>query len=213
MESHLMSFSYFSSALQDHPTYNEKELLLRVSEGNSDAFRTLFLYYGPMLKTYLLKLSGSKETAQDLVHDVFLEIWKNREKLTGIGKFKSYLFRAVHNRAHSSFERQAKETLILHELRKEQNLAVAFEGEDQITGKEVRKFIEETINKLTQQQRRIFLLSRHEGLTHQQIAEQLGISTQTVSNHLTDALRFLRSEIGRSFGTYAAVIIILNGLH
>lgn len=183
---------------------------MRVADGDSEAFRSLFLHYGPMLKTYLFRLSRSKETAEDLVHDVFLEIWKNRQQLTGIEHFKSYLFRAVHNRAHRSFERQAKETLILHQLCKEQDPTVAFEGEDRMMGEEVRKFIQETINKLTPRQRRIFMLSRQEGLTHQQIAEQLGIHSQTVSNHLSDALKFLRNEIGHSFGTYAIIIVILN---
>jgi len=160
--------------------YNEKELLLLISEGDSDAFRTLFLHYGPMLKSYLLKLSRSNETAQDLVQDVFLEIWKNRERLRDIEHFKSYLFQSVHNRAHNSFERQAKETLILQELFKDKSPAIEFEAEDQITAKEVSKFIQKTVDKLTPQQRKIFLLSRHEGLSHQKIAEQSFVRRLTI---------------------------------
>lgn len=198
--------------MQQHDQYNEKDLLAQVAEGNGDAFKILFLQYGPMLKTYLLKLSRSRETAEDLIHDVFLEIWKNREQLTEIEQFKPYLFRAVQNRAHRSFERQAKESLILHELRKEQSLAVAFEGEDRITGEEVRNFIQQALDKLTPQQKKIFLLNRHEGLNHREIAERLGINSQSVSNHLSDALRFLRDEINKSYGTYALIIIILHGL-
>lgn len=192
--------------------YREKDLLQQVAKGDTAAFCSIFLQYGPMLKNYLIKLSRSRETAEDLVHDVFLEIWKNRVKLTEIGHFKSYLFRAVHNRAHRSFERQAKEALILHELRKEQNLSVTFEGEDRITSVEVRNFIHQAVNKLTPQQKKIFLLSRQEGLTHLQIAARLGIHPQTVSNHLSDALRFLRNEIGGSYDSIAPAIIILFGL-
>lgn len=192
--------------------HSETDLLQQVAEGDGEAFRILFLHYGPMLKTFLLKLSKSRETAEDLVHDVFLEIWKNREQLTQIEQFKPYLFRAVHNRAHRSFERQAKESLILHELRKEQSLAVSFEGEDRISTEEVRNFIRQAVDKLTSQQKKIFLLSRHEGLSHRDIADRLGISSQSVSNHLSDALRFLRDEIGNSYGSYALAIIILHGL-
>lgn len=198
--------------MQQLDKHSEIDLLRQVAEGNGEAFRTLFLHYGPMLKTYLLKLSRSRETAEDLIHDVFLEIWKNREQLTEIEQFKPYLFRAVHNRAHRIFERQAKESLILHELRKEQNLAIAFEGEDRITSEEVRNFIRQALDKLTPRQKKIFLLSRHEGLNHAEIAERLGISSQTVSNHLTDALRFLRDEIDNTYGSYALAIIILHGL-
>jgi len=199
--------------LQELDKYTETDLLRQVAEGNGDAFRILFLHYGPMLKSYLLKLSRSKETAEDIVHDVFLEIWKNREQLTEIEQFKPYLFRAVHNRAHRSFERQAKESLILHELRKEQGLAVAFEGEDRIISEEVRNFIRQTVDKLTSQQKKIFLLSRHEGLNHAEIAQRLGVNSQTVSNHLSDALRFLRDEINNSYGSYAVAILILHGLY
>jgi RNA polymerase sigma-70 factor (family 1) len=196
----------------DHTPYNERDLLRQVSEGSENAFRMIFTQYGPKLKSYVLKLSRSKETAEDIVHDVFLNIWKNRERLVDIENFDSYLFTAVRNTAHRSFKRRARETLMVAELRKADQGEAAFEGEDRITSREVQAFITEAIAKLSPQQKKIFLLSRDEGLSHDEIAQRLGIARRTVTNTITGALRSLRDDIGTTYGPYAVAIFVLHGL-
>lgn len=199
--------------LNEQNFYTEKELLNQIAAGDASAFRVIFNRYAPKLKSYVLKLSRSTEAAEDIVHDVFLNIWKNREKLEGIEQFDSYLFRAARNNAHRSFQRRAKETLIVAELRKTNTGETVFEGEERITNREVQAFIQQAIDKLTPQQKRILLLSRDQGLSHEEIAAQLGIARRTVANTMTDALRSLRDEIGTAYGSYGVALIVLHGLH
>lgn len=198
--------------MQENHPYNEQELLRQIADGSEAAFRVVFERYGGKLQSYVFKLSRSKETAEDVVHDVFLNIWKNRESLMNIEQFDGYLFRAARNAAHRGFQRRATEVLIVASLQRAAAIEEGFEGEALITHREVREFIQQAIDRLTPQQRKIFLLSREQGLSHAEIAEQLGISRRTVTNTITLALNVLREDINSGYGSLAVAIFVLHGL-
>lgn len=185
---------------------------MQVAEGSETAFRKLFYQYRPRLIAFVLGLSRKEQSAEDIVHDIFLDLWKNRERLPEIEHFSTYLFKAVQYKAHRQLQRRAKEVLILAELRREEYGEIASEQQETLSLKAVQDFLRQSLDKLTPQQRKIFLLSREEGLTHIQIAERLGIQPQTVSNHLSDALRILRDEIEVFYGSLAIALFVLHGL-
>lgn len=188
--------------------YSEKDLLLQVSEGNEFAFRQLFDTYRGKLYAYVLKITESKEAAEDTVHDVFLKIWTTREKLPDIENINAYLYRMCHNRAYNGLRKMAKETLVMAELEKGE----AYEDNDpsrNLLRKEVRQFIDEAIDKLTPQQKAVFKMSRQEGLKQQEIAERLNISISTVKTHLADGLHSLRKELAEYYGSYAVAIFVM----
>lgn len=192
-------------------TYNEHELLLRIAEGDTSAFRQIFDHYRPKLYTYLLRMSASSEIAEDSVHDVFLKLWSSRHKLEEIQHLNAYLYRMAHNHAFNSLRKMATETLVIAELTGQASQPT----EDPVMAlhrKEVRQFIQATVNKLTPRQREVFLLSRESGLKQAEIAEQLGMTVATVKSHLTDALNFLRSEISTQYGNYAVALFVLWNL-
>jgi len=171
----------------------------------------LFDTYRRKLYTYLLKLSDSKETAEDNVHDVFLKLWAQREKLPEIQNLNAYLYRMAHNHAFNGLRKMATETLVLAAIQQ----ASHDQPEDphmSFGRKEVRRFIHETVSKLTPKQREVFQLSRELGLKQEDIAQRLGISVLTVKAHLTDALNYLRTEITTHYGTYSVAIFVLWNL-
>jgi len=196
-----------TSHLNQENIYDEGELLRQIAAGSEEAFRAVFYQYRGKLYSYILKIANSEAAAEDAVHDVFLKIWEGREKLPQIQNLTSYLFRIARNHAINGFRRMAKETLILAELRR-QNVA-SFQTIDPITQKEIRTFIQDAVAKLSPQQRKVFILSRQDGLKHEEIAQKLGISINTVRVHMSEALRFLREEIGRSYGSLAVVIYVI----
>lgn len=167
----------------------------------------IFNLYRGKLYHYILRIADSPEVAEDTVHDVFLKLWEIRDRLPDIRSLNAYLFRMAHNHAISGFRRMARETLILATLRND-NLA-ALEDVDILTQKEVRSFIQQAIDHLTPQQRKVFLLSRQEGLKHEAIAEKMGLSVNTVRAHLGEALKFLREEINKRYGPAAVAILII----
>lgn len=193
------------------PQYNEKDLLLQVANGNEQAFRQLFDTYRQKLYTYLLKMSDSKETAEDNVHDIFLKIWTNRSTLPDIQNLNAYLYRMAHNHAFNGLRKMATESLVLAAI--QQGGTAQPEEPDMSFGrKEVRRFIHEAVTQLTPKQREVFLLSREFGLKQEEIAQRLGISILTVKAHLTDALNYLRTEITTHYGTYSVAVLVLWNL-
>lgn len=196
----------------DFQPYHERELLNELAAGSEAAFHTLFNTYRDKLYTYIFKLSDSSEMAEDIVHDVFLKIWQNRERLSQIENLSAYLYSMTRNHALSGFRRMAKETLILAEITRQQEAATAIDVEDQVAYREVAAFIHESVEKLTPQQRLVFMMSRQQHLKLAVIAEQLGITERTVKNHIAEALRFLRQEIGRKYGPHAIILFVLHQL-
>ena len=188
--------------------YNEKDLLMQVSEGNELAFRQLFNTYRGKLYSYILRITESKEVAEDTVHDVFLKIWINKESLPEILNLNAYLFRMAHNHAYNGFRRMAKETLVMAELERQAGYETS-DPNDKLIRKEVRKFIHDAVNKLTPQQKEVFRMSREEGLKQEEIAQRLNISIFTVKKHLTDALNYLRKEISHSYGSQAIAFYVI----
>lgn len=200
------------TSLKENPPYNEKVLMQQVSEGDELAFGILFDSYRPRLYSYILKLSKSQEMAEDVVQDVFLKIWKGREKLIEVEHFSGFLFQVARNHAYNGFRRRAKETLILAALRREETGLTSENSEERILHKEVQEFIRQAVDKLTPQQKQVFLMSREQGMKHEEIAQELHITTRTVSNHISEALRFLRNEIRTTYGPYAVVLFVLYQL-
>ena len=192
--------------------YNERELLQQLAAGNENAFRTLFLAYRDKLYNYVVKLSGSAETAEDTVHDVFLKLWAKRAQLPEMYNLDAYLYRMVRNRSIDIFRLVAKEGLMVEEIGRDQGQDAGFEGEDRITHREVLDAIQKAVSNLTPQQRQVFLMSRQQGLKIGEIARQLNIAERTAKNHLSEALRFLRAEMGRQYGPNALIIFALYNL-
>jgi len=201
-----------TNQLTEKRLHTDQALLQQVANGSEDAFRTLFNTYRSKLYTYILQLTRSNEIAEDTVHDVFLKLWENRANLLHIDNLNAYLYRMAHNKAYTGFKRKAKETLILAVLEKEQSGVDNASSDDIITTKEVRAFIQEAVNRLTPQQKKVFLLSRQEGLKLDEIAHTLHISPYTAKNHLAEALRALRQEISNTYGPQAIAIFVLYNL-
>jgi RNA polymerase sigma-70 factor (family 1) len=188
--------------------YNERLLLNQVAEGNEYAFRQLFDAYRGRLYAFILKIAESKEAAEDAVHDIFLKLWTNKKKLPEIDNLSAYLHQMAHNHAVNGLRRMAKRTLILAELGREPGSTQQDPG-DQLVHKEVQDFIRKAIAKLTPQQRTAYLLSREKGLKYEEIATRMNISMFTVKTHIANALQQLRQEIGKSYGSHAAMLILL----
>jgi RNA polymerase sigma-70 factor (ECF subfamily) len=196
--------------LNEQFTYPEKELLQRIAEGSEAAFRQLFDAYRKKLYTYIYRITESKEVAEDTVQDIFLKIWAVRDTLPNIDNINAYLHRMAHNYAHDGFKRLAKESLLLEGLREQ-----SFSHKDashELISKEVRVYIQGIIDQLTPQQRKVFILSREEGLKQEEIAVRLNLSLTTVKKHMVDALRYLREEIGKSYGSQAIALYVVFGL-
>jgi RNA polymerase sigma-70 factor (family 1) len=162
---------------------SEIELVKLVSTGNERAFRHLYITYHQLLRTHVYRLTESSELADEIVQDVFLKIWNNREILAGINNFKGYLFILSKNYTIDFLRKHIRQT-ILHQ--KWESEEVQTFKEDDLDGSVNNYYglLDEAIDQLPPQQKKVYLLSRHEHLKYVEIAGQLGISRETVKTYL-----------------------------
>ncbi|MBS1602369.1 MAG: RNA polymerase sigma-70 factor [Bacteroidetes bacterium] len=186
---------------------NEKDLLKQIADGSEVAFRQLFDACHQQLFTYVYKVTRSRELADDAVQDIFLKIWSMRQKLPAIENIQAYLRRMAHNLALKGFQAVAREGLIEHQLARQQSPQQA--ADDGLLSREVQRQINQLIDQLTPSQRKVFLLSREEGLKQQEIADRLGLNLVTVKRHMVDALKVIREGLSQHYGTQAVVLFII----
>lgn len=173
----------------------EKKLLLKAAAGHEEAFTQLFFLYRHKLYSFLLRLTESPEMTEDVIQDVFLKLWKDRENLVNIEQFGGYIYRMAQHHALNAFRRMAKEALVMAELTRTTAVASA-DADDQLNIREVREKLQYALDHLPPKQKLVYTLSREQGLKHEEIARQLNISPSTVNNHMIAALRTIRQQLG-----------------
>lgn len=188
--------------------YNERELLRQVAEGNEQAFASLFHAWRDKLYFFLLRITNSPETAEDLVQDVFVKLWLNRSGLSEVTHFSAWLYRVTQNQALSGMRRMALETTILAEMRKEASIS-GQPIDEAVMYKQLQEKLQQAIDRLSPQQKLVYTLGRIEGLKHEEIAARLNLSLNTVRNHMTEALRNIRLNLGRDYQLIALCCLFL----
>lgn len=192
--------------------YTEKELLQLSTEGDEKAFAEIFHRYKFKLYGFIYRLTQSQEMAEDIVQETFLRLWKNRDQLGNIEHLSSYIFRMAQNQAITSFKRMAMETMIIRQLLTGEKDFSPSTPESELALKEMEALFRQAVDNLPPQQRKVYLLSREEGLKHEEIAERLQISRGTVKNHMIQLLRTLRSQLEKNLdppaGLYCFLLVI-----
>jgi len=187
--------------------HTEKELLHLAADGDEAAFIELFNSYKNKLYSFLLRTTKSEEQSLDFVQDVFMKLWINRAQLSTIDNFSSYIFRAAQNRAINCFKRSMTEYCILKKN------PVALMADDSIEANLEYKLLQiklnEVVKKLPPQQRLVYMLSREQGLRHEEIAKQLNLSTSTVKNHMVQALKTIKEFLRNNMELNEVLLLIL----
>jgi RNA polymerase sigma-70 factor (ECF subfamily) len=172
----------------------EQQQLRKIQKGDIQSFEKLFHRYYSGLCGYAETLIGKKEVAEEVVQDVFYNIWKNREALKISKSWQSYLYRAAFNNS----------MMYLRKMRREQPLneggsldpEVGTPDPSQLMQlNEVSEVVSKTLKDLPEKTREIFRLNRQEGLKYREIADRLSISVKTVEANMGKALKALRNSL------------------
>jgi RNA polymerase sigma-70 factor (family 1) len=175
---------------------NDIELFQLLVQGSEEAFRVIFHRYFSSITGYTFKITHTKHEAEEIAQEVFLRLWQKRHEFTETTELKSWLYRVASNLAFDHLKKQAHHGKLVKFYKTK-----APEAEDMTSlmdFKESKAKIDEVVRQLPEQQQTIFKLSRDEGLSHQEIAERLHISPNTVKNHMVKALQTLRSALNRA---------------
>ncbi|WEK35912.1 MAG: RNA polymerase sigma-70 factor [Candidatus Pseudobacter hemicellulosilyticus] len=195
--------------MSDNTPNTETVLLERLAQNDEDAFAELYRRYHPKLYFFVLNFTGNQQAAEDALQEVFVKLWAERASLTGITNFNAWIFRVAKNHVLNGLRRMAHETLILAEIAKD--ITAGTPEPLQLLGyKDAYAVLHAGIAELPQQQQRVLLLSREEGLKYEEIGALLNISPLTVKKHAAEALRFLRDRFKKHYALPSLLILLRN---
>ncbi len=179
------------------PYKNIKDLQRRIAVYEDEtAYKELFLTLFSSLTRFSASIIQSKETAEEIVSDVFISIWNNRSQLNEIEDLQLYIFIAVKNNSIRKLKQQSRNaTISLDDMNVELD-SLYQNPEDKVLSDESLHQIETAINHLPQRARLIFKLAKEDRMRYKDIASLLDISVKTVDHQLSIALRKISTAIG-----------------
>lgn len=190
-------------------TSNIPNLIVKVSEGDQRAFTDLFYLYYKSLGKFVYQMTRDTDLTEEIVQNTFIKIWLKRETLPSIDSFDRYLRVMIRNEAINALKKIAADRI--SSLKIEKFLLEESEADlDENPTEVYRDLIADTVAKLPEQQRKVYMMSRYDKLKYQEIADQLGLSPTTVKKHIQLAVSFIREQL--SDRTDLPIVLVLTTL-
>ncbi len=172
----------------------DEEILTMLSNGNQKSIDLLFDRYYTYLCNVIYRVINDADYAEDIVQEIFTDIWRKRESINVQSSLRAYLRRAAVNRSLNHIRKQRmkfdenEEAIIDIE-------SDTIDGQKEMEKDELEKRIHDCIDSLPPKCKLVFSMSRFENMSYQEIANHLDISIKTVENQISKALRILRATI------------------
>lgn len=197
--------------MPENSRYDINDLLMCTGDGNELAFRRVIDFYKERFYAASLKMTHSGDIAEEIVQEVFVNLWIKRAQVAAAANPEGYLFAMLHNSIYAHFRKLALEKTMRKKLGEQSWDIDSNPVEDMLFAKEDGKIFEAVINQLPRQQRMVYKLSKQQGLSRQEVADHLHISPNTVKNHLQQAMRFIGDyyKAGTSVFSWIAILLWL----
>ncbi len=175
-------------------TGDDKILLEGLKDGREEAYEELFLTYYVQLVVFAQKILADEDMSRDIVQDVFVMFYEKREVLNIHTSLKSHLYQTVRNRCLNEIKR--------NQIRREHHAGMFVDKksqeayfDDKMQETELEARIFSVVESLPKQCKRIFEMSRYDGIPNQEIADKLNLSKRTVETQISKALKILRKHL------------------
>jgi len=173
-----------------------KKTLDALHKGSHKAFEEVFIAYFDKIKLFIFGYIKSEIDAEELAEDIFVNLWINRHRLDSSKSFSSYMHTISRNAAlnylRNKFIRESHENNYVES-------ESGFSSEDVLIAKETALLIEMAVEKMPEQRKEIYRLSRNEGLKNEEIATRLNTTKSNVESQLSLALKDIRKVIASIF--------------
>ena len=188
----------------------EEELLHLLRKDDQEAFEEIYRRYYPKLRGYVLKFVKVPHHAEDIVQDAFLKIWEIRNSINPEKFFSGYLFTITRNLVFKFLKLASNNTDVLDEV-----LISVFPGnvesENLLEWKELGEEIQQAIQNLSPKRREVFLLCKEEDMSYEDVSKMLGISRNTIKEHMVLAMKSIKSYLkSRSLYIFLSCSIIFS---
>lgn len=187
----------------------ERSLILRLIEGDEDAFCELYATYKNRLIYFAMRFLKSREYAEDVFQDAFTVVWQSRRFINPDASFSSYLYTIMRNRRLNQLRNAANEEKLKESILS-QALDYTEDTKREVMLNDLKSLISHALQQLTPRQREIFEMSREAQLSHKEIADKLGISVNTVQEHISTSLKLIRTYLIKYSGSeYVDLLLLL----
>ena len=172
----------------------DQQLVKSLRKGDVFAYNELFHKYSQKVYNFSIKHLENEEDVKDLVQEIFMKIWDKRSEINEMKSFNGFLFTITLNSIRDNFRKKVKNRKLIDKWFEEtehySNATVL-----SIEFKSLEKVVNTLVEQLPQKRQMVFRLSRNEGFSNDEIAEQMNIQKKTVENHLNMALNYLREKL------------------
>ena len=197
--------------MTNNKPYNEQALLVQMANGVTASFDNLYYRYYEAVRANIFKIVRDEEMTDEILQEVFISLWDKREKFADYSKISGWLFVASYNRSINYLRRRATERLRNSPFNPGEDYADD-PGQAALQEEQYR-LLEEAIDQLPPQRRKVFELCRFGGKTYEQAAQELSISKNTVKEHLAlagESIRtYIRLHAGESLHLVCFVLFFL----
>jgi RNA polymerase sigma-70 factor (ECF subfamily) len=173
---------------------NEIKTLRRLKKGEHQAFDEIYHLYSRRIYRFAYSFLKNKQDSEEIIQEVFLRVWKNRQNIDECYSFRSFLFTICYNIIIDKLRERVKERNY-REFLKEQAIQFDNDTDKQVAFSELNKSYRKAIELLPDRRKTIYLMHRFKGLSYREIAEKLNISIKTVENQMVQAHKFLRKSL------------------
>jgi len=165
-------------------------------------FEQFFILTFPKVKAFAWKILRSEEDAEDIAQDIFVKLWDNPDIWENKETWDSYIYTMARNLIYNFLKHQSVELSYQEKLSQDDSPSFEFDIYDKLYAKELQLLIKLTLDRMPEQRRKVFSMSRQNGMSNQEIADKLQLSVRTVERHIYLALQELKKVILIAFFFY-----------
>lgn len=197
---------YLENRFMKNTQFGDDELLIKLRDNDHSALTAIYNKYWKNLYQSSYRILQDHDKCEDAIQEVFVNLWEIRSKLFIKISLKSYLYASV----RYEILRQLRRKTITEDIVKFMDTLSTDSNQELLEYKELDQQINQIIDALPSRCQEVFKLSRLEHLSHKEIAEKLAISTKTVEYHISNALLFLRSNLGKTLSVELFMVLLLH---
>lgn len=182
--------------IKKYNAYDEARIITLLKEGDMSVYEAIYQEYWPRLYGYVYNRLKSKEIAEEIIQEVFFSLWVKHKELQLTHSLSAYLFAAVKYQLLNYIKSDRIRKTYAHQFAQYPEKMSDNSNEENMAATDLKNRMEKEVSRLPEKCQQVFRMSRHEHLSITDIASTLNISHKTVENHLTKALRQLRTMLG-----------------
>lgn len=167
-----------------------------------EKFERFFLITFPKVKAFAWKILKSESDAEDIAQDVFVKLWSCPEIWESQDTWNAYIYTMVRNHIYNFLKHKSIELNYQEQFINRQDTPTQKDAEDELYAKEINLLLKMALDKMPEQRKNVFIMSRQKGMSNQEIADRLQLSVRTVERHLYLALKDLKKIILLAFFSY-----------